>query len=228
MKKYLWILISLFLLSGCSSSVPEMLPEDFDNSGEKYVLYCGEKSFVLSDSVDGTHNIGSGPHWYYELAWQKNVCEDLFYTYDLKNHELNGSKAADRLENCFATNGNWPLFLYPVHTEYSSSNQSEVEPALLAVAEGEVTDVWECDLNGDGASEQLFCAAGDKKFFGYCRGEDFQGIYSGSCETVEPLICDLNGDAVWELVLYLKDSYECFCVFEFADNSFVKRYEIFF
>ena len=131
MKKYLWILISLFLLSGCSSSVPEMLPEDFDNSGEKYVLYCGEKSFVLSDSVDGAHNIGNGPHWYYELAWQKNACEDLFYTYDLKNHELNGSKAADRLENCFATNGNWPLFLYPV-------------PELLSLTDGTFSESPRC------------------------------------------------------------------------------------
>lgn len=259
-KMILMVLIAgVLLLAGCSEKTqpPAELPEGgFDNSGEKTVLYRGEKSFPLSFTVDGEQQIENGVYWYYELAdTYERSWDELFYTYDAEKLELDGSKAYDKLnrDTCFATNGNWPLFLNPVHTEYTASNQNMVDKGLIELsrkqleanqmpeAEPIVTDVWVCDMDGDNAEETLFKAAGSAGesgsycFLAYSAGESCQVLYGdfnpGGATPVEklnPMVCDLNGDGNWGLLLYKKSDYESFTIYLFSGGNFTKGSEIIF
>lgn len=260
MKRWMIILTAaMLLLSGCSKSneAPENLPaENFDNSGEKTVVYRGDQDFTLSFTVDGAQQIQNGTYWYYELtdAYERDW-NSSFYTYDTKKQELNGSKDYVKLKNCFATNGNWPLFLNPVHTEYSSTNQDKVDASLVTLFEQQlaanqmegtgvvITDVWTCDMDGDGGQETLFKACNCNTegatatycFLGYVGSEGCQGLYSdfhadggSKPEKLTPMVCDLNGDGKWELLMYRKADYESFITFDFTGGNFTKCYEIIF
>lgn len=251
----------VLLLSGCSKNGedPVDIPtDDFDNSGEKTVVYRGKENFPLSFTVDGAQKIENGTYWYYELAdtYEKNW-EEPFYVYDNKKMELSGSKNYGKLvkEKCFATNGNWPLFLNPVHTEYTASNQEMVDKTLVNLAGQQlsanqmesasliITDTWICDMNGDGSQETIFkacnCGAEDENgkycFIAYANAESCQVLYStfradGSegPEKLSPMVCDLDGDGKWALLLYRKGDYESFTSFDFSGGNFTKCYEIIF
>lgn len=258
MKRWMIFLMAVVLLfSGCSKNkeIPEDLPsENFDNSGEKTVVYRGDQDFTLSFTVDGEQQIENGTYWYFELenAYRDDWTEQ-FYTYDTKKQELNGSKDYTKLKNCFATNGNWPLFLNPVHTEYSASNQEQVEGSLVAMAkqqlsanqmeeaEAVITDVWSCDMDGDGVQETLFKACNYAEegegisycILGFASGDSCQGLFTdfhpeggSKPEKLTPMVCDLNGDGKWELLLYKKGDYESFTAFDFTGGNFTKCYEI--
>lgn len=262
MKKWIVIFTAIvLLLSGCANSdtkVPEIPREDFDNSGEKTVLYCGKYTFPLSFTLDGKQQIQNGTYWYYELenAYEKEW-QESFYTYDTKKLELSGSEEYAKLvkQKCFATNGNWPLFLSPVHAEYTASNQDMVDAALLNLTQkqlaanqageekGIVTDTWNCDMDGDGAQELLFKACNcdeetaSKRYclLAYAKGEECQALYSRFSEDdaealkkLTPMVCDLNGDEKWGLLLYKKCDYESFVSFDFEGGNFTKAYEIIF
>ncbi len=247
------------LLSGCTNrntEMPELPAENFDNSGEKIVLYCGKQSFPLSLTQDGDQRLENGTYWYYELEDScKKEWNEPFYTYDIKKLGLSGSKSYNKLakEKCFATNGNWPLFLSPVHAEYTASNQDMVDAALIGLAQkqltannaGEekaiVTDTWSCDMDGDGKEEVLFKACNcdedtsQKRYclLAYAKGEDCQVFYSrfseeAGPEKLTPMVCDLNGDQKWALLLYKKSDYESFVSFDFEGGNFTKCYEIIF
>lgn len=261
MKRWFLILIAMMvLLTGCSGTEekPLDLPEDgFDNSGEKIVLYGGKKSFPLSYTIDGKQQIENGTYWYYELEDSfEREWQDPFYTYGVKKLELNGSKEYKKAvkEKCFATNGNWPLFLSPVHAEYSASNQDLAEKGIVDVIKKQLqahrfedekvllTDTWSCDLDGDGNAETLIkacnCEEEAERYYcilAYLKGDDCQVLYSSFSENekcspdeLSPSVCDLNGDGKWELLLYRKGDYESFCSFDFADGNFTKGYEIIF
>lgn len=261
MKKWCLILSAIFLLTtGCTSQKQNYIPQpaDFDNSGKKTVLYCGNKSFPLSLSVDGEQQIENGVYWYYELCdTYDQSWTDPFYTYHSKKLELNGSKPYDKAvkEKCFATNGNWPLFLNPVHTEYTASNQESADAALKKPIEdqlltnniegeaGIITDTWSSDMDGDGIQEILFkacnCSVKDAKqyycFLGYQKGDSCQTLYqntsaSAPCaaEELNPIVCDLDGDGKWGLLLYKKGDFESFTFYDFSGGNFTKSYEIIF
>lgn len=243
MKRWIALIVGcLLLFSGCSekSEKQPILSGDFDNSGNKTVVFCGDKEFVLSYSIDGKQQIENGTYWFYELKDEYDFrWEEPFYTYDLENRMLNGSVQFDELKNCFATNGNWPLFLNPVHTEYSETTQNQVDEKILmqagkAFAEDlnpVVQDIWKCDLDGDQKEELLFCSsAGDgaERYLGFFDGGNCQGLYHGKAETVTPLICDLNGDGKWSLLLYEKGNYERFISYDYSNGNFIKTYEIIF
>mgnify|MGYP005812835257 CR=1 FL=1 len=292
------------LLTGCSKKEkdPITTPEEtYNTAGERTVIYHGEKEFPLSFTTDGVQKIENGTYWYYELekAYGKDW-EDSFYTYDIKKLELTGTRSYSKLgkRSCFATNGNWPLFLNPVHTEYTSSNQNMVDSKLMAHAEQQllanqmtdtpaiITDVWSCDMDGDGTQEFLFKACNytlpvkepkeentvEKEnihtycFLAYAK-DDVCQVLSGSFRTetsevaettvalapytydeagnlsqtvlyqkdpyhavqeMKPLICDLNGDGKWSLLLYRSGDYESFTAFDYSGGNFTKNYEIIF
>ncbi|MBQ8893038.1 MAG: hypothetical protein IJ043_01355 [Clostridia bacterium] len=243
MKRWMILFLAiLLLLSGCSkeSEVPDLSAENFDNSGEKTVVYRGDQDFTLSFTVDGTQQIENGTYWFYELSDQyERDWSDPFFTYDRKKQELNGSKAYDKLKNCFATNGNWPLFLNPVHTEYTESNQNRVDGKLLDLANKQfaddvtciVSDIWSCDMDGDGGEETIFKASDSQSgtiIIAYANGENCQGLYAGNVEKLTPMVCDLNGDGTWSLLLYKKGDYESFTSFDYTGGNFTKCYEIIF
>lgn len=261
MKRLMILLLAVSLLfTGCSSvQQPEPpIMGEFSNAGEKTVVYRGDQNFTLSFSVDGTQKIENGTYWYYELAdaYKKDWTEP-FYTYDLKELELNGSKDYTKLDKskCFATNGNWPLFLNPVHTEFTESNQKSVDASLIGFMQQQlvanqmeglpvvITDVWGCDMDGNGKEETLFKACNCSKeesgssycFVGYSAGGSCQGLYSafrteGGCDlkTLEPMVCDLNGDGVWSVMLYKKGDYQSFTVYDLNSGNFTKSYEVIF
>lgn len=262
MKKWIIIVTLLVLmLSGCSkqsAEMPEMPHEQFDNSGEKTVLYCGKKSFPLSFTDDGIQQIENDTYWFYELNNRYEVNEDaVYYTYNLDKAELGGTMTYKRAvkEDCFATNGDWPLFLSPVHAEYSLTNQKAVDKKLIQLAQEYlrdnnimdeklvVTDTWSCDMDGDGTQELLFKAcnyedeSSGKRYclLGYLKGEECQILYSSLTDKEEnlpqniiPRICDLNGDEKWGLLLYKKNDYESFTTYNFEGGNFIKGYEIIF
>ncbi|MBQ4052340.1 MAG: hypothetical protein IJD09_01695 [Clostridia bacterium] len=264
MKKRWFILIMIMImlfLTGCNR-VPEPvvpLPEEgYDTTGEKTVVYHADTTFPLSFTLDGEQQIKPGTYWYYELAaaydksWQ-----DSFYTYDTKSLELNGNKSYTKLgkRSCYATNGDWPLFLNPVHTEYTPSNQEMVDQTIATLAQqqldqhqmalrAQITDVWTCDLDGDGTQETFFKASNGAEqeeampsycFLAYLKGDRCQILYSVfrpegdlSVEKLTPLVCDLNGDGKWGVVLYQKGDYESFTAFDYTAGSFVQTYQILF
>ncbi len=260
MKRWImFLLVAALLLTGCSKNGEEPLDapvENFDNSGEKTVVYRGKQDFPLSFTVDGTQKIENGTYWYYELAdTYEKTWEEPFYTYDTKKLELSGSKNyANVKDKCFATNGNWPLFLNPVHTEYTISNQKMADDALAELAKQPltanqmetatviITDTWVCDMDGDGGQETIFKAcncgtedAGKYCFIAYAGGEGCQVLYgsfrqdgSAGPEKLTPMVCDLDGDGKWALLLYWKGDYESFTSFDFSGGNFTKCYEVIF
>lgn len=262
MKKWILIIsILVLMLSGCSkqsAEVPQMPQVEFDNTGKRMVLYCGNKSFPLSFSVDGVQQIENDTYWFYELNNLYETNKDaLYYTYNFKKAELSGSKSYDKAikEKCFATDGEWPLFLSPVHVEYTSSNQTMVDEKLLKLTRENlsannivdekalITDTWSSDMDGDGKHELLFkaCNSEDESsnkqycFLAYLKEEECQILYSrvaekegGMPENITPRICDLNGDEKWELLLYKKHDYESFTIYNFEGGNFTKGYEIIF
>ena len=262
MKKIMILICVLMLfLTGCKSTEqPPFAQEDFyDIAGEKTVIYHGEHTFPLSFTVDGKQQIANGTYWYYELADDySRTWEDKFYTYDPKRLELNGNRSYTNLgkKQCYATNGDWPLFLNPVHTEYTASNQEKVDPILRNLTKQQlnhnnieatplVTDVWVCDLNGDGTLETLFkaCNCADVKeepavkycFLAYSKEDACQVIYSSfrpeggaTPETLKPLVCDLEGDGNREIIVYQQGDYKSFGVYGYQDGNISKKYEILF
>lgn len=262
MKRIVALLIAVLLLfSGCSPAKEQPNPpltEEFSNAGEKTVVYRGDQNFTLSFTVDGKQEIENGIYWYYELAdVYPDEWSDPFYTYDLKNLELNGSKDYTKLDKseCFATNGDWPLFLNPVHTEFTQSNQNMVNKALVTFMEQQlatnqmegipvvITDVWTCDMDGNGGEETLFkacnCTVEEEGasycFLGYYGGESCQGLYSSfrtdsncNLEKLEPLVCDLNGDGNWSVLIYKKGEYQSLTTYDFSNGNFTKCYEVIF
>ena len=262
MKKMM-VLICVFLLclTGCKAVEQPAAPQEgtYDNSGEKTVVYHGEHTFPLSFSVDGQQQIANGTYWYYELSsGYERSWEDDFYTYDTKKLELNGNRSYTNLgkKKCYATNGNWPLFLNPVHTEYTASNQDKVDIVLKTMteqqlshhqmeAEALISDVWKCDLDGDGKQETLFKACNCEEvseetaakycFLAYTNEETCQVLYSSyrieggvTPETLKPLVCDLEGDGNWEIIVYQQGDYKSFGVYGFQDGNITKKYEILF
>lgn len=178
MKKIiLMMLIAAIFLSGCKKeSNKPALPEDHYNiEGERVVLFSAKnREFPISFTVDGSQKINNGTYFYYDLdnRFSKNW-KDSFYLYDSENLELSDLKQYGTFgdQEYFATNGNWPLFLNPVHTEYSANTQDQVAENLLKCGKGIlkqngfenepliITDVWLCDMDGDGDEEQFFKAA---------------------------------------------------------------------
>lgn len=256
MKKFLVLFLILSLcLTGCSKkeNVPKELPDDpIDTSGKKVVLYCGKNAFPLSYTIDGEQQIQNGTYWYYELDqdFYKNL-DEKFYSYDELTLDLNGAGTINDLNKnaSFATNGGWPLFLSPVHTQYTLSNQNKADEQIKKIADAQlianridgdnalITDIWTCDLDQDGAEEKLFLAKneeGEKRycFLGYANGEDGQilsGFYNlGKLPELRPIICDFEGDGKWSVLLYESCHYRKFSSFDFNNGTFTKAYDIIF
>ncbi len=254
MKKILIVLsVCVLLLSGCSKAEkpPATPPETpADTSGEKTVLYCGEKRFPLSFTVDGEQKIENGTYWYYELAEDyEREWDDTFYTYN-EGLELNGSHTyGDFGKRCrFATNGDWALFLSPVHTEYNAETQDKVDGNLCELAKQQlvannmdatpvVTDIWLCDFDGDKAQEQVFLAKDNASycFLGYVKENTCQvldGVFLKKAEKelpdFSPAVCDLDGNGKWSLMLHKNGDYESIAVFDYDAGNFIKSYDIIF
>ena len=255
MKKILIVLsVCMVLMTGCSSTKepPVALPEEpADTAGEKTVLYCGEKVFPLSFTVDGAQKIENGTYWYYELAEDYGKeWEESFYTYS-EGLELNGSHSyGDFGKRCrYATNGDWALFLSPVHTEYNEENQANVDAGLMKMAKQQltankmknaasvITDVWLCDFDGDKEQEKLFLATDDKSYcyLGYVKNDICQ-VFDGTFSVAEgeelpklsPAVCDLDGNGQWSLLLHKDGDYESLAVFDYSAGNFTKCYEVIF
>lgn len=256
MKKLLVLLLAVVLCAtGCSKkeqATPELPNDPIDTMGKRVVLYCGQKSVPLSYTIDGEQQIQNGLYWYYEL--DQNLGEDpeeKYYSYDELTLDLNGEDTLKSLSksNSFVTNGGWPLFLSPVHSQYTESNQSKVDQQIKKMADAQlianridgknalITDLWTCDLDQDGAEEKLFLAKdeeGEKRycFLGYVNGEDCQilsGFYNISkLPEIRPIICDLEGDGKWSVLLYETGHYQKFSTFNFKDGTFTKAYDIIF
>ncbi len=206
MKRILFILmISVLLLTGCAKKAPKPidLPEKPNNTGEKVVFYMCEKgNFPISFTVDGTQQIENGTYWYYELQGAFDYKQDeVFYIYDSSTMQpIETAQFADLgNQDGYATNGGWPLFMTPVHTEYGDANQDLVDEQLVTLAKQQlsannlenarvqITDVWACDMDADETPEQFFkacnCAlsAEERKesycFLGYTDGESCQVLY---------------------------------------------------
>lgn len=226
------ILLSVLMFSGCAKSepFPEALTENFDNSGEKTVVYFGEKTVPISFTLDGVHQIENGTYWYYELSHYLREWNDPFYTYDIQKRELNGLKEYKDIKKGFATNGNWPLFLYPVHTEYTASNQNGIDESLLSAAKDAViTDLWTIDLDGDNNQESIFLSKNNSAgtfALGYSKEGMIQELYSGHGDALDPILCDLNGDGNWEMIVHKASNYNSMSVYDFKDDAFIRRYEI--
>ena len=261
MKRLLILLtVAAVCLGGCKpAKQPEESVEPYDVLGEKTVVYHGDATFPISFTVDGVQQIPSGTYWFYELenAYGR-YWEESFYTYDLKKLELSGSRPYSKLgkKHCYATNGDWPLFLNPVHTEYSASNQDQADVGLLMMAQQQlaanqmadqtpiITDLWKCDLDGDGEAETLFKACnchgaeeGNPQycFLGYAKGESCQVLYrsfhpdgNSPVKELRPLICDPEGDGKWSLLIEQKGDYKSITVYDFSAGNFTKNYEILF
>ncbi len=261
MKKFLFILlIAAVTLSGCKSAKPPAEPPaPYDTAGEKTVVFHGDVTFPISFTVDGQQQIPSGTYWFYELqnAYGRSW-EGSFFTYDIKDLELSGSRPYSKLgkRNCFATNGDWPLFLNPVHTEYSASNQERVEPGLILLAQQQlianqmadqtviITDLWQCDLDGDEKEETLFkacnCAVAEEGapqycFLAYVKENACQVLYrsfhpdgNSPLKELKPMVCDPEGDGAWSLMIRQKGDYNSLAVYSFSGGNFTKNYEIFF
>ncbi len=255
--KRLWTfaLILSLCLTGCAKkeSVPKELPDDpIDTSGKKVVLYCGKNAFPLSYTIDGEQQIQNGAYWYYELDPDiLKDSEEKFYSYDEQTLDLDGVGTKNTLKknNSFSTNGGWPLFLSPVHTQYTLSNQNKVDKQIKKIADAQlianridgenalITDIWVCDLDQDGAEEKLFLAKneeGEKRycFLGYANGENCQilsGFYNlGKLPELRPIICDFEGDGKWSVLLYETCHYQKFTSFNFKNGTFTKAYDIIF
>ena len=250
----LFLMVSL-LLTGCSKSPnkPQELPNDpIDTSGKKAVWYCGQNVFPLSYTIDSEQQIQNGIYWYYELDQNllKNTAEKI-YTYDELTLDLIGVETLEAGEknNSFATNGSWPLFLTPVHTQYTASNQNNVERQIKKHADAQlianridgenalITDVWNCDMDQDGNEENLFLAKneeGGKRycFLGYANGDTCQilsGFYSiDKLPELRPIICDFEGDGKWSVLVYESCHYQKFTTFGFNNGTFTKLYDIIF
>ncbi len=255
MKKIIIVLsVCLFLITGCAKGEkpPTASPQEpVDTSGEKTVLYCGEKVFSLSFTVDGKQKIENGTYWYFELTEDYDrEWEDSFYTYS-EDLELNGSHQYGNFgKRCrYATNGGWALFLSPVHTEYNAENQDKVDGALVELAKQQlaannmekaaalVSDIWMCDFDGDGAQEQVFLATDGAAycFLGFVKDNTcqvFDGVFSadGKADLPEfsPAVCDLDGNGQWSLLLYKSGDYESLAVFDYSAGNFTKCYDIIF
>lgn len=167
------LLLGMIVLSGCKKAAkePDMTNEDYNIEGERVVLFCGEKQFPISFSVDGKQMIENGTYFYYDLN-QKFDREwtDSFYLYHPDQLELIDFKEYGSFNGqlCFATNGNWPLFLNPVHLEFSSENQDRIDVELLNAGRKILdqnnmkneplilTDIWSCDIDHDAKEEFFF------------------------------------------------------------------------
>ena len=240
------------------------MPEKADNSGDRVVLYLDNRGlFPISFSVDGKQMIENGTYWYYELnripSFEK---KETFYIYDVDSKQPIEKTEYSELDekSGFATNGEWTLFLRPVHTEYAASNQDLVDERFVEMTKKQlaankvedaaaiVSDVWECDIDGDGTAEHFFKACNcdisvEKRkstycFLGYTDGEECQvlyGYYSSKAEkagsrfkTLEPIVCDLNGQGKWSVMVFKQSSYACMTVYDFNNGNFSKNYEIVF
>ena len=256
MKKLLVLFLAFSIcLTGCSKkeNIPKELPDDpIDTMGKRVVLYCGQKGVPLSYTIDGEQQIQNGIYWYYEL--DQNLIDDpeeKYYTYDELTLDLNGAETINSLpkNSSFVTNGGWPLFLTPVHTQYTLSNQNKVDKQIKKIADAQlianridgenalITDIWVCDLDQDGTEEKLFLAKneeGEKRycFLGYANGEDGQilsGFYNlGKLPELRPIICDFEGDGTWSVLLYESCHYKKFTSFDFKNRTFTKAYDIIF
>lgn len=256
MKKILalFLILSLFL-AGCSKSdsVPQESPNDpIDTTGKKVVLYCGAKEFPISFTIDGEQQIQNGIYWNYELNHDMlDSSQEKFYTYDELTLELNGAETKNKVgkDRCFATNGGWPLFLTPVHSQYTLSNQNKVDKEIRRQADAQlisnqidgenalITDVWHCDLDQDGIEEQLFLAKNEEGknryvFLAYTNGKNCQvlsGFYKiNKLPEIRPIICDFDGDGKWSVLLYESCHYQKFSTFDYSNGTFTKSYDIIF
>ncbi len=257
MKRFLILLLIIALFAcGCTrEKLPESMEEAADNSGNRAVIYFDKTAFPISLTQDGEQKIENGAHWFYELG--DCPLESEFYLYNADSLELSGkSKGYEISETpCFAVNGEWPLFLNPVHTEYSLKNQSNVDEKIakqakrllsangLAPEEAVVTDIWSCDLDGNGEQEVLFkaCNCGDIEaknyycFFAFGGEQESQGLLTlkgddKECapQKLRPLVIDPEGDGKWSLMLYMENEYRSFIAYSFNGGNFAESYKIIF
>lgn len=260
------LVILVMLLTGCSSGEkkPIELPKKADNSGDRVVIYMDEgRLFPISYSVDGKQMLENGTYWYYELSHVPSFDDkETFYIYDADSKQPIEKTTYFELneKSGYATNGDWELFLRPVHTEYAVSNQEMVDERFVDMtkkqlaankmedAEAIVSDVWECDFDNDGTAEHFFKACNceitvEKRkntycFLGYTDGEVCQilyGYYSsesekagGKFKKIEPIVCDLNGEGKWTVMVFKQSSYASLIAYDFNDGNFYKTYEIIF
>ena len=121
--------------------------------------------------------------------------------------------------------------------------RKQLDANKLENAEVYVTDIWSCDMDSDGKQEIFLraCNASDKTeerkyhLLLYVQGEEAQTVYSHYTdsgtkmnERIVPMICDLNGDKKWSLLLYKDGDYESFISFDYNKGNFAKSYEIIF
>lgn len=258
MKKICWILIWMFLLTGCAKqeqAQPLSPDEPIDIDGKRIVYFRGDSDIPISFTNDGAQKIENGTYWHYELdLMEKNEFDGPFYFYEKDSLNLCAKEEnpAVGAKNCFVTNGEWALFLEPEHHRYTPKEQGDVDSAIIDAAtkhlaannirdqKANVTDVWNCDFDGDGKCEQLFKAEEWKEngenycFLGYLAGENCQ-ILSGCCypeykerEPMDlyPMVCDLSGKKQWQILVYKRCEYESFSVFQSESGNFSKNYEI--
>lgn len=198
-KLILFLMIAMLMLTGCKKEAqnPISIDEEYNIEGERVVLYYGDKKFPISFAVDGKQKIENGTYFYYDLNSQfGREWSDSFYLYHPDELELIDFKKMGTFEDrhVFATNGNWPLFLNPVHSEFSLSNQDRIDDSIITAGKELlkqnkmaaepliITDVWLCDMDKDGREEQFFKASNhslsSKKLKEKSVTEDEISIYS--------------------------------------------------
>jgi hypothetical protein len=256
-KGLLLLLILALVLSGCTAKtqVPEKSAPKIDKvSGEQTVLFHGDKDVLLSLSKDGVETIKNGTYWYYELTPMISSLGSV-NTYDYDSLECTRSQYHGSLgkDECFATNGTQKLFLPMSCREFTKEQQDQVDANIKAAAdlqlkangieaEPVIKKIWDCDMDGDGKKECFFWAEDQQKegsgyaFLGYLKGESCQ-VLSGYfypqfkeqvIPSIRPLVCDLNGDGKWTLLVYTNGGYESFTHYDFQAGNFIYCYDIIF
>lgn len=209
--------ITMLLFSGCAKTQPEKQsiiypPADVTGINVTYVD-TGKTLTPISLIKDGT-SLLSGENYYYNIESTVNNSDGLqgkTYTAFSCTGENNGNVSLDKCPKSEAliTSGNWQLC---PDMRYGTKATDEYREF---VADRNITDVWEYDLDGDGANEAIIRACAENTQAIYIMSTTLGNSILQECEgTATPYIADFDGDGEYSIMTLCGNSFKMVTVYK--------------
>lgn len=239
LKSLLPCILLLVMLGGCAANNTPQTPDGnieyppADRSGIIVTYLCTPSQAVpIAVSEDGNSRL-TGDIYYYNLQAALNADErvsDRQYTrFDCDGKRLGVSSAQDAAKASskyceLITGGNWMLCPTVRHLSSDSKNaptdngycefiHSSFPDKFGSAQDVFVTDMWEYDIDGDGANEAIIRAAGEGYYVLALQSQSLgnrilASAFGDSSFSAQPFIADTDGDGSFSLIVVSGNSFK--------------------